>query len=149
MATKLDEVFVSFTESLEDLSRTILKDSSNFEFESSFNHLIRDFGQSVSQSVVGNKPKSKNERDTIHTSIGNFCFPKSHSLAISLSGFKISSAFMHFIFLFYSAFLGQTVGYFLHPGFKAQAEKLIHRTFFQFSCVAFYFERAVSNSDAG
>ncbi len=71
MATKLDEIFVSFAEALEDLSKTISNDSSSYEFEASYNDLIRNFGQSVFQSVVGNIPKSKNGRTTILTSMGS------------------------------------------------------------------------------
>jgi hypothetical protein len=90
MATKLDEIFVSFAEALEDLSKTISNDSSSYQFESSFNDLIRDFGQSVFQSIIGNIPKSKNDRITILTSMGDVCFPKSHPLATAPGGFKIS-----------------------------------------------------------
>ncbi|MDP3914723.1 MAG: hypothetical protein Q8R96_13405 [Bacteroidota bacterium] len=90
MSTKLDEIFVSFAEALEDLSKTISNDSSSYKFESSFNNLIRDFGQSVFQSIIGNIPKSKNDRTTILTSMGDVCFPKSHPLATAPGGFKIS-----------------------------------------------------------
>ncbi len=71
MATKLDEIFVSFAEKLEDLSCTISNDSSSYEFEASYNDLIRNFGQSVFQSGVGNIPKSKNGQTTILTSMGD------------------------------------------------------------------------------
>ena len=91
MATKLDEIIESFTEALEDLSKTISNDSSGYEFESSVNELVRNFGQSVFQSVAGNKPKSKNDRITILTSLGEVCFPKSHPLATAPGGFKIGS----------------------------------------------------------
>ncbi len=43
MATKLDEIFVSFAEALEDLSKTISIDSSSYEFEASFTDLLRNF----------------------------------------------------------------------------------------------------------
>jgi hypothetical protein len=90
MATKLDEIFASFAEKLEDLSCAISKDCSSYEFEASFNDLVRDFSQSVFQSIVGNIPKSKNSRVTILTSVVNVCFPKSHPLATAPGGFKIS-----------------------------------------------------------
>ncbi len=57
MATKLNEISASFEEKLEDLSCTISKDCSGYEFEASFNDLIKDFSQSVFQSMVGNIPK--------------------------------------------------------------------------------------------
>ncbi len=90
MATKLNEIFETFAETLEDLSKTITKDSSSYEFEASFNGVIRDFSQTVYQSMVGNIPKSKNDRITILTSMGDICFPKSHLLATAPGGFKIS-----------------------------------------------------------
>jgi len=90
MATNLNEIFASFAERLEDLSCTISKDSSSYEFEVRFNDLIRNLSQSLFQSMVGNIPKSKNSRITILTSVGNVCFPKSHALATAPGGFKIS-----------------------------------------------------------
>ena len=62
MTTKLNEIFVSFTKVLEDLVTDVTIESSSYQFESSFNDLLRDFGQSLFQSVVaGNIPKSKND----------------------------------------------------------------------------------------
>lgn len=90
MATKLNEIFATFAERLEDLSYTISKDSSSYEFEASLNILIRNFGQSVFQSIVGDIPKSKNGRVTVLTSVGSVCFPKNHPLATAPGGFKIS-----------------------------------------------------------
>ena len=90
MATKLSEIFAELTESLEDLSNKIDKESSSYQFEVSFTDLLRDFGQSVFQTIVGKIPKSKNDRITILTNLGDICFHKSHSLATSPDGFKIS-----------------------------------------------------------
>lgn len=90
MATKLDEIFAVFAESVKDLSGMISKDSSSYQIEASLNMLLREFGQSVLQQVVGKIPKSKNDRITILTSMGNVCFPKSHPLATVPGGFKIS-----------------------------------------------------------
>ncbi len=90
MTTKLDEIFAVFAESVEDLSNSISKDSSSYQIEASLNTLLREFGQSVFQQVVGNIPKSKNDRITILTSMGDVCFPKSHPLATAPGGFKIS-----------------------------------------------------------
>ena len=52
--------------------------------------LLRNFGQSVFQALVGDIPKSKNDRITILTSLGDVCFPKKHPLATTPGGFKIS-----------------------------------------------------------
>jgi len=90
MTTKLNEIFTILVEALEDLSNNIDKESSSYQFESSFNDLLRNFGQSVFQSVVGNIPKSKNDRVTILTSLGDVCFHKNHPLATAPGGFKIS-----------------------------------------------------------
>jgi hypothetical protein len=90
MTTKLDEIFAVLKEGIEDLSKSCTKDSSSYQFESSFNLLIREFGQLVFQSIVGNIPKSKNDHITIMTSFGDICFPKSHPLATTPGGFKIS-----------------------------------------------------------
>jgi len=92
MATKLDEIFVSFAEALEDLSKTISNDSSSYQFESSFNDLIRDFGQSVFQSIIGNIPKSKNDRITILTSMG-FTKNEGYCLAQVQSNRQIVTSF--------------------------------------------------------
>lgn len=51
---------------------------------------MQEFGRSVFQSIVGDIPKSKNERITILTSMGYLCFPKNHPLATVPDGFKIS-----------------------------------------------------------
>jgi len=90
MTTKLNEIFTVLVEALEDLSNNIDKESSSYQFEATFNDLLRDFGQSVFQSVVGNIPKSKNDRITIFTSMGDVCFHKNHPLATAPGGFKIS-----------------------------------------------------------
>jgi hypothetical protein len=90
MTTKLDEIFSVLVNGIEDLSRSCTKDFSSYQFESSFNDLIREFGQSVFQSIVGNIPKSKNGHITILTSFGDVCFPKIHPLSTAPGGFKIS-----------------------------------------------------------
>ena len=90
MTTKLNEIFAVLVESLEDLSKNIDKESSSYQFEASLNNLLQNFGQSVFQSVVGDIPKSKNDRITILTSVGNVCFHKNHPLATAPGGFKIS-----------------------------------------------------------
>ena len=90
MTTKLNEIFAVLAESLEDLSTNVDKESSSYQFEATFNDLLRNFSQSVYQSVVGNIPKSKNDRVTILTSVGDVCFHKNHSLATAPGGFKIS-----------------------------------------------------------
>lgn len=86
MTTKLDEIFVVLAGALEDLST---KDSF-YEFEASFNSLIHDLGHSLLQCIIGDIPKSKNDRITILTSMGDVCFPKNHPLASAPGGFKIS-----------------------------------------------------------
>jgi len=90
MTTKLEEIFAVLTNGVEDLLKSCKKDSSSYQFESSFNDLIREFGQSVFQSIVGPIPRSKNDRITILTSFGDVCFPQSHPLATAPGGFKIS-----------------------------------------------------------
>jgi hypothetical protein len=90
MTTNLNEIFTVLAESLEDLSKGITKDSSSYQFEASLNILLQKFGQLVFQSLVGNIPKSKNDRVTILTSMGNICFSKNHPLATAPGGFKIS-----------------------------------------------------------
>lgn len=44
MKTKLDEIFTIFVAALEDLSKSISKESSGYQFEATFNDLIRDLG---------------------------------------------------------------------------------------------------------
>lgn len=90
MTTKLDEIFAIFSESVEDLTKSLCKDCSGYQFESIFNILLREFGQSVYQHIAGRLPKSKNDRITVLTSLGNVCFPKSHPLATTPGGFRIS-----------------------------------------------------------
>ena len=41
--------------------------------------------------MVGDIPKSKNDRITLLTSLGDVCFPKNHSFAAAPGGFKISA----------------------------------------------------------
>ena len=47
MTTKLNEIFTVLVESLEDLTNNIDNESSSYQFEASFNDLLRNFGQSV------------------------------------------------------------------------------------------------------
>lgn len=91
MITKLAEIIANFTEELEDLSNSMDKESLSYQFEASLTDQLRNFGQSVFQTLVGDIPKSKNDRITILTSLGYVCFPKNHPLAATPGGFKISS----------------------------------------------------------
>lgn len=90
MRTNLEEIFNVYARKFEDLSRNIGSDTSSYEFEGQFNTLLKKFGQSVYQDIVGKIPKSKNERTTILTSQGYISFPKNHPLATAPGGFKIS-----------------------------------------------------------
>jgi len=90
MATKLSEIFADVTKSLENLSNNIDKESSSYQFEVKLTEILRNLGQWVFQTLVGEIPKSKNDRITILTNLGDICFHKSHSLATSPDGFKIS-----------------------------------------------------------
>ena len=90
MATKLSEIFADVTKSLENLSNSIDKESSSYQFEVKLTEILRNLGQSVFQTIVGEIPKSKNNRITILTGIGYICFHKSHPLATASGGFKIS-----------------------------------------------------------
>ena len=90
MTTKLAEIIANFTEELEDLSNNMYKESLSYQFEASLTDHLRTFGQSVFQTLVGDIPKSKNDRITILTSMGDVCFPKNHPLATAPGGFKIS-----------------------------------------------------------
>jgi hypothetical protein len=88
MTTKLNEIFTVLVESLEDLMNKIDKESSSYQFEASFNDLLRNFGQSVFQSVVGNIPKSKNDRVTLLTSVGQFVFTQTITLQLPPVGLR-------------------------------------------------------------
>ena len=90
MTTKLSEIFADVTKSLENLSSSIDKKSSSYLFEVKLTEILRNLGQSVFQTLVGEIPKSKNDRITLHTSMGYVCFHKSHPLATAPGGFKIS-----------------------------------------------------------
>ena len=90
MATNLNEIFADLASILEDLSKSINKDCSSYQFESSFHDIFKEFEHSVYQQLVGDIPKSKNDRITILTSVGHICLPKSHPLATAPGGFKIS-----------------------------------------------------------
>ena len=90
MATKLSEIFADVTKSLENLSSSIDKKSSSYLFEVKLTEILRNLEQSVFQTLVGEIPKSKNDRITLHTSMGYVCFHKSHPLATAPGGFKIS-----------------------------------------------------------
>ena len=76
MTTKLAEIFAIFAEELEDLSNQMDKESMNYQFEASLNDRLRNFGQSVFQTLVRDIPKSKNDRITILTSMDDVCSQK-------------------------------------------------------------------------
>ena len=88
MTTKLGEIFAIFAAELEELSNHMEKESKSYQFEASFTDLLRNFGQPVFQTLVGDIPKSKNDRITILTSMGYVCFPKNHPLAATPGGFN-------------------------------------------------------------
>ena len=53
MTTKLAEIIANFAEELEDLSNHMDKESLSYQFEASLRDLLRNFGQSVFQTLVG------------------------------------------------------------------------------------------------
>jgi hypothetical protein len=90
MSTKLEEIFEEYIVKFEKLKKEINKYLSSYEYEEEFNKTLKSFGQSIFQSLIGEVPKSKNERITIMTSQGKIRFPKHHPHAIAPGGFKIS-----------------------------------------------------------
>ena len=90
MSANLEEIFSSHLSKFENLSKGITITSTSYDFETEFNAILKEFGQSVFQGIVGKVPKSKNHQTTILTSMGDIIFPKSHSLASAPRGFKIS-----------------------------------------------------------
>jgi hypothetical protein len=90
MGAKLEDLFEEYARKFEDLSKSISEVSTSYEFETEFNSLHRKFGHAIYQGMVGKIPKSKNDRTTILTSMGDVNFPKSHPLATAPGGFKIS-----------------------------------------------------------
>jgi hypothetical protein len=90
METNLKNLFEEFVSKLEDLSKSISEADTSYEFETGFNFLLKKFGHSIYQGMVGKIPKSKNNRTKILTSMGDVIFPKDHPLATAPGGFKIS-----------------------------------------------------------
>jgi hypothetical protein len=72
------------------LTKSISGFSTSYNYEAQFNTLHKEFGHAIYQGMVGEIPKSKNNRITILTSLGDVSFPKGHPLATSPGGFKIS-----------------------------------------------------------
>lgn len=89
MSTNLDEIFNVFIHEFEDLAKNVM-DTTSYEFEDQFNILFKKFGTKIYQGIIGKIPKSKNERTTILTSMGDISFPNKHPLATTPGGFKIS-----------------------------------------------------------
>ncbi len=89
MSTNLDEIFNVFIHEFEDLAKNVMGTTS-YEFEDQFNMLLKKFGTKIYQGIIGKIPKSKNERTTILTSMGDISFPNKHPLATTPGGFKIS-----------------------------------------------------------
>ncbi len=90
MGTNLEDLFDEYGSKFEDLSKIISEVGRSYEFEAAFHSLLKKFGGAIYQGMVGKIPKSKNDRITILTSMGDICFPKSHPLARVPGGFKIS-----------------------------------------------------------
>lgn len=90
MRTKLEEIFDVYENEFEILSKSISESGTSYGFETKFNKLLKEFGQSIFQGMIGKVPKSKNDQTTVLTSMGNVSFPKNHSFATSPGGFKIS-----------------------------------------------------------
>jgi hypothetical protein len=90
METNLGDLFDEYVNKFEDLLKIIPEIQTSYEYEIKFNTIFKEFGRSIYQSMVGNVPKSKNDRTTILTSMGDISFPKSHPLATAPGGFKIS-----------------------------------------------------------
>lgn len=90
MGTKLEDLLEEFVSKFEDLSQSHTEAGTSYEFEADFNILLKKLGHGLYQYMVGKIPKSKNDRITILTSMGNVSFPKRHPLATAPGGFKIS-----------------------------------------------------------
>lgn len=90
MGTNLEDLLEEYVGKLKDLSKSIEEVSSSYEFENRFNLLHKELGHKIYQTMAGKVPKSKNNRTTILTSLGDISFPKNHPLATAPAGFKIS-----------------------------------------------------------
>jgi len=90
MRTNLEDLFDVYIRKFEDLSKSITIDITSYGFEATFNALLKDFGQTLYQGMIGKVPKSKNDLVTILTSLGDISLPKRHPLATVPGGFKIS-----------------------------------------------------------
>jgi hypothetical protein len=90
MGTNLEDLFEEYIIKFENLAKSITEVSTSYEFETEYNSMFKEFGQVIYQVMVGKVPKSKNNRTTILTSVGEINFPKSHPLATTPGGFKIS-----------------------------------------------------------
>jgi len=88
---KIMEILETFAKKCTELQTSINAHTNSYEFEKSFRKEISFLGQSIYQEIVGGEEVNKNERMKLSTSFGEISLKKTHPLAISPGGFKISA----------------------------------------------------------
>jgi hypothetical protein len=84
------KLFEEEAEKFIKLSAIINAETSSYDFEELFLKKLREFGHNLYQEMFGGGKVPKNDRMQLLTSVGEIIVNKSHPLAVSPGGFKIS-----------------------------------------------------------
>jgi hypothetical protein len=90
-STKIIEIFEIAARKCILLQESITEKTNSYEFEKTFRQVMASFEHSVYQEIAGGKSVNKNERMKLLTSFGEISLNKTHPLAVSPGGFKISA----------------------------------------------------------
>jgi hypothetical protein len=84
-------IFENAAKKFIELGSKINEATNSYDFEKAFKSEMSIFSQSVYQSIIGDCEVDKNNRMKLMTSLGEVVLNKSHPLAVSPGGFKISA----------------------------------------------------------
>ena len=88
---KIHEIFEKAAKNCIELQSGINSETNSYEFEKAFRKEMAILEQKVYQEIVGGIEENKNERMQLMTSFGEISLRKTHPLAVSPGGFKISA----------------------------------------------------------
>jgi len=88
--TKIEKIFENAKENFIKMRKNINAQTNSYDFEKDFRNEIFKLAHNLFQEMVGSDKVNKNERLKQMTSFGEITMKKSHPLAQSPSGFKIS-----------------------------------------------------------
>lgn len=88
--TKYENILKEMEHELEDFDKNSDKINNGYTYEKSFKAIVQKYEEKLLQTSMGDIPKSRNQKLSIQTSIGEIIVKKGHVMSQCPMGFRIS-----------------------------------------------------------